>query len=67
MTDALPYILIFIGFPVVPAVVNYIRHTPKNTRPGVGTQHILLTGLLIQMIFIGSGVGILHSRKFGVY
>ena len=54
-----PYILIFIVFPVVPIIVNYMRHTPKNTASGVGTQHILLIGMFIQMLFIGSGVGLL--------
>lgn len=63
--NILPYILIFIGFPVVPIVVHYLRHTPKNTAPGVGTQHILMIGLLIQLLFIGSGFGLLIARRFG--
>ena len=60
----LPYILILIGFPVVPIVVHLIRHSPENTKSGVGTQHIVLTGLLIQMLFVGSGIGLLIATRF---
>ncbi len=31
--------------------------------PGVGTQHIVLIGLAIQMLLIGSGIGILLETR----
>ena len=58
----LPYILLLIGFPVIPIAINVIRHLPRYTQPGVGTQHILFGGMLIQGIFIGAGLGILLWR-----
>ena len=58
-----PYILILIGFPVIPIIVNYLRHTPKNTELGVGTQHIVLIGLGLQALFIATGVGVLLATR----
>ena len=59
----LGWILIILGFPITPIVVNVIRHLPKNTEPGVGTQHIAITGMLIQALLIGSGIGLLLTLR----
>ena len=59
----LGWTLIVLGFPITPIVVNVIRHLPKNTEPGVGTQHISIIGMFFQTLLIGSGIGILLALR----
>jgi len=58
----LPFVLIFLAFPVTPLVVNRLRHTPENTEPGVGTQHIATAGTVIQLVLLVLGFGLLVPR-----
>lgn len=48
-------ILIFLGWPTTSLVVYGLRHSKKNMEPGVSTQHIVIGGVIVQVIFIGSG------------
>jgi hypothetical protein len=59
----LGWTLIILGFPITPIVVNAIRHLPKNSEPGVGTQHISIIGMLCQALLIGSGIGMLLALR----
>ena len=56
MDNIYPYLLIVLGWPITPNVVSYIRHRPKYLKPGVGTQHILMIGMIIQFSFIGVAI-----------
>ena len=56
-------ILLITAFPVVPIIVNMIRHSEKNTQPGIGTQHIAIIGFLIQAVLIGAGIGIIAKAS----
>lgn len=53
-----------LAWPVTSLVINYIRHLPRYTQPGVGTQHILFVGLLLQIALFGTGLGLLIARNW---
>ncbi len=63
MDSIYPYLLIIGGWPITSIVVNYIRHRPKYLKPGVGTQHIALIGMIIQFSLIGAGIAWLLSEN----
>lgn len=64
MREYLPYILIFLGWPITSLITSYIRHRPRYLKSGVGTQHILLIGMIVMMAFIGAGVGLYINDKW---
>ena len=64
MDNIYPYLLIILGWPITSIVTNYLRHRPKYLKPGVGTQHIMLIGMIIQFSFIGAGIGWLVSENW---
>jgi hypothetical protein len=51
-------LLVLLAWPITPVVVNWLRHRPHNLEPGVGTQHIVVAGVIAQVLLLAGGVGV---------
>jgi len=60
--SALPFVLIFLAFPVTPLLVNWLQRTPEDAEPGVGARRLAVAGTIVRLVLLVVGFALLVPR-----